>query len=771
MNGTLKDGLLSAPGNSTLSTLAPTVVRNSSQPYDMSSPAEGTSHSDGMYSVLVPMLNTAHASEILQLATMLAGTATGPGSGPAAANPEAARASPASRTPTRIVVLSVVEVPPDEPLTMGLDMARSYRALLEFLPSEVEAGGLQARVDRVVKVARDVAGAIHQAARDERASMMLLYWKGYAREPRRHLYGRITDAALISPPCNVVLARMEGWEKSKRIFLPVRGGPSAEQALNIGMSLAERMALPVAVMHNVPAPDDRVLKAPAENASESDFGIPQSTSQVEALGEEPYIVLNEQLRRVQEGVSVPVESILTRRPDPVEALLEEARTDDLLIMGLPARATGTDLKPPAGNDPDDAGDSARSSVALRVSQAKGPPVLLVSTPASIDLAGYARKVRSRRSRKRWVDMPFEHWFVEHTYHGDEFKDPDEFVKAKQASGLTISVAVLTSNDSKHIHSVLTGLKRVLVEMHHIADQIVVVDAGSTDDTLDIARGLGVEVYQASDILPEQGDLHGRGECWWKSLAVLRGDILVWLDPRARRFHPSTALSLAGPLLRNSTLQLVKAFGQSETSDGSHKAPQNRGDDFSPVDMSWGGFVVPHRDSDTVTEKVRVQALKPSDLASFSPGQIAMLPARTLLQVLSPSLAAVIAPFSRDMAARRPAMMGTPVFAGESLELGLLLSVAAEYGTDAVAQVELRHHQPSLPPSPSVRSAIDVLQVMARRLQDPAMRDFADSVAERLQKEIEGRRSPLRPDVTSGGFEVRALGPVERPPMSMVMGDG
>jgi glucosyl-3-phosphoglycerate synthase len=732
MQSTVNDELLSAAGDSILSTLATPVV-------------------------LVPMLNTAHASEILHLATMLAGTASGMGNDEhtPSADPTAYRIphSAFRIPPVRIVVLSVVEVPPDEPLTMGLDMARSYRALLDFLPSEVVVGGLQARVDRVVKVARDVAGAIHQAARDERASMILLYWKGHAREPRRHLYGRITDAALTSPPCNVVLARLEGWQRSKRIFLPVRGGPSAEQALNIGMSLAERMSLPVAVMHNVPAPDDR---------------IPHSRSQVEALGEEPYIALNERLRRVREGVTVTVESILTRRPDPVEALLDEARQDDLLIMGLPARAHRANHVA-SSDDLADGEESTQRSVALRVSQVKGPPVLLVSTPSPIDLAGYTNKVRSGRSRKRREDMPFEHWFVEHTYHGDEFKDPEEFVKAKRASGLTLSVGVLTSNDGKQMHSVLTGLKRVLMELHPIADQIAVVDAGSTDDTLEIARSLGVEIYEASDILPAQGDLHGRGECWWKSLAVLRGDILVWLDPRAKRFHPSTALALAGPLLRNSALQLVKAFGQSETSEGSHKSPQHKGDDFSPMDMSWGGFVAPHRDSGMVMDKVRVQALTPSDLASLSSGQLAMLPARTLLQVLSPSLAAVIAPYSRDMAARRGAMMGTPVFAGESLELGLLLSLAAEYGTNAVAQVELQHHQPSLQPTPSMRSAIEVLQVMARRMQDPAMRDFAAGLAERLQKEIEGRRSSPGPGDTPGSFEVRALGPVERPPMRMVLG--
>jgi glucosyl-3-phosphoglycerate synthase len=737
MNSMLEEGLRTAAGNSTLSTLAPAVV-------------------------LVPMLNLGHAPDMLQLAVML----TGPATMDRATNqpdPQSSVLTPQSSALPRIIVLSVVAVPPGEPLTMGLDMARSYRALLDFLPSEVEVSGRQVRVDRVVKVARDVATAIRQAAYEEHADMVLLYWKGYAREPKRHLFGRIADATLKSPPCSVMLARLEGWRRSRRVFLPVRGGPAAEQALHIGVSLAERMGLPMAVMHNVPPTTSDERRTTNDDSTKGRrlstgelTAMEAGITQVEALGEEPYIVFNEHLRRVRERTAVPVESILTRQPDPVEALLDEARGDDILIMGLPS--------------PEDGGDhasAAASSVALRVSNAKGPPLLLLNTPASIDLAGYARKVRAGRSKKRWVDMPFEHWFVEHTYHGDEFKDPEEFLKAKRASGVMLSVGILTSNDSKHIHSVLTGLKRVLVEMHPIADQIVVVDAGSTDGTVEIARGLGVEVFQSGEILPAQGDLHGRGECWWKSLAVLHGDIIVWLDPRARHFHPGTALSLAGPLLRVSTLQLVKAFGQTDTPDGPPRAARKK-DDFSPVDMSWGGFVVPRRDSESPSDQVRVQALKPSDLASLSPVQIGMLPPRTLVQVLSPSLAGVVAPFSRDIAARREAMLALPVFAGENLDLGLLLSVAAEFGTNAIAQVELRHHQPGPPPAPGVRSAIDILQAMSYRLHDPGMRKYAAEITDHLQKELEGKRATPRSEGAASMFEVRALGPVERPPMRRVL---
>jgi glucosyl-3-phosphoglycerate synthase len=717
--------------------------------------------------VLVPLLNTGLAGDMLDLAAHLT-RSSAQGIGAVAGE----RREPG---PPRIVVLSVVEVPPDQPLTMGLDMARSYRALLDFLPAQVEvqarAGGAryvtgQVRVDRMVKVARDVAAAIRQAAHDEKADLVLLYWKGYAREPKQHQYGRIVDALLVNPPCSVMPARVEGWHRGRRLLLPVRGGPAAEEALALGVGLAERAGLPLTVLHNVPrtptVPNlERLLSASEEGG--------EAVSQVEALGEEPFLVFNEELNRVREAVDVPIESILTRVEDPAQAILSEVRADDIVIMGLG----------PQGQQARVGGES----LALQVSAAKGPPLLLLSVPAAMDLRAYNRRLqarvsgrssRGRAGSRQWADMPFEHWFVEHTFHGDEFKDPEEFLRAKRAGGLSMSVVVLTSNDGERIHSVIMGLRKVLQEMHPLADQILVVDAGSSDGTPERARDLGAEVYEASEILAEQGDLHGRGESWWKSLAVAKGDLVVWLDPRARRFHPSTALALAGPLLRLPTLQMVKAFGGTRAEGKKEKRESRRErDDFSPVDMSWGGFVVPTRGENVAHPQVRVQALQPQDLESLDAGQMASLPPRTLFQVLCPALAGVIAPFGRDMAARRDAMVGLPVFTGESLDVGLLLSVATEFGTNAIAQVELGQGQPAPPPQPGLRGAGDLLQVMARRLQDAGMRRHAERIATRLAQEIEGKRNPALADgaVAARMFEVRALGPVERPPMQLVLRDG
>jgi glucosyl-3-phosphoglycerate synthase len=659
----------------------------------------------------------------------------------------------------RIVVLGVVEVPADQPLTTGMDMARSYRALFDFLPSEVDAGGRHVRVDRLVKVARDVPTAVRQAVEEEHAGLVLAHWKGHPRNPKLHVYGHILDDLLRDPPCDIILTRPDGWRDCGRVLLPVRGGPSAEQALDVALLLAEQGGMHLAVMHNVPASRSGTGPLSQGLLKKTPTG-PLSNAQVAAdvMETGPYVDFNEYLETVGQAASVQIERIATVSESATAAVLGEVQPEDLVIMGVGA------FSERGGKS----GQAGASTLPATVAANTKAPILLLRTRETLNLAKYASKAQVAHVRNAWTDMPFEYWFVENTYHGDEFRDPDEFLKLKQATGLSISVGLLTSNDARHLRSMITGLRRVLMEMHPLADQIAVVDAGSGDETLEIARSLGVEVYSAPEILPDEGSLHGRGESWWKSLAVLRGDIVVWLDPRATRFHPSAALALAGPLLRNANLQLVKAF--SLTQHDPHGAAMTkeqegrRGEGTAPLDVSWGGFVVPKRDGAwPFARRIRVQALKPSDLAALTPAQFAALPPRTILQVLSSSLAGVVDPFGRDYAARRDAMLSIPVFSGPNLELGMLLSVTSHWGSRALAQVELRHAQPAPPPQPGLPIAIDVLQVLAHRLEDDQLAGIASEIAARLQAELQG---PTGPD---SGIEVRALNPVERPPMSTVLG--
>ena len=83
----------------------------------------------------------------------------------------------------------------------------------------------------------------------------------------------------------------------------------------------------------------------------------------------------------------------------------------------------------------------------------------------------------------------------------------------------------------------------------LVSEIVAVDSRSSDGTrAAAAAGRARRVVQDHEILPDLPPGRGKGEALWKSLAVLRGDIVVWLDSDVVDFDPAFVTGLVGPLL-------------------------------------------------------------------------------------------------------------------------------------------------------------------------------------------------------------------------------
>src|SRR5215472_18467165 len=92
--------------------------------------------------------------------------------------------------------------------------------------------------------------------------------------------------------------------------------------------------------------------------------------------------------------------------------------------------------------------------------------------------------------------------------------------------MTISVCLPAVNEQATIGTVLQPLCADLQK--GLIHQLVVVDQ-STDRTPDIAWALGAEVYTQSDLMAHLGPVVGKGDAMYRSLSVLIGDIIVWLD--------------------------------------------------------------------------------------------------------------------------------------------------------------------------------------------------------------------------------------------------
>jgi glucosyl-3-phosphoglycerate synthase len=204
--------------------------------------------------------------------------------------------------------------------------------------------------------------------------------------------------------------------------------------------------------------------------------------------------------------------------------------------------------------------------------------------------------------------------------------------------------------------------------------VVLIDSGSTDETVEITQDLGVPVYQHNEILPQYDSFRGKGEALWKSLHVLKGDLIAWIDTDIVNIHPRFIYGILGPLLRHDTIQYVKGF---------YRRPLKTGDTL----QAGGG------------------------------GRVTELVARPLLNLFYPELSGIVQPLSGEYAGRRAALERVPFYVGYGVETGLLLSLVEEYGISGIAQVDLReriHHNQSL--SALGQMAFAIIQVFVDHLE-------------------------------------------------------
>jgi glucosyl-3-phosphoglycerate synthase len=242
-----------------------------------------------------------------------------------------------------------------------------------------------------------------------------------------------------------------------------------------------------------------------------------------------------------------------------------------------------------------------------------------------------------------TDIDTWEWFGKRTFHYQQF-EPAKLRAAKERLGLTVSVCLPTRDEAATVGTIVKALRKSL-ERSRLIDEIVVMDAGSVDDTATIALAEGARVFREQDVLPEVGPGSGKGEALWKSLHACRGDVICWIDADIRNFHPRFVHGLLGPLLMDPEVLYVKAF-----------------------------YERPIRERNS--------------LRSTGGGRVTEMVARPLLNLLWPQLAGIVQPLSGEYAGRRVALEQVPFSSGYGVELGLLVDLAERFGMDAIAQVDL-----------------------------------------------------------------------------------
>ncbi|TMC06632.1 MAG: glucosyl-3-phosphoglycerate synthase [Chloroflexi bacterium] len=573
------------------------------------------------------------------------------------------------------LLLGVVELPQGRPIAQSVTIARRYRSLLQRI-TELETR-LQGRFGVQVRVAGTIAQGVREAAYENAADVIVLEWPGLGshRPSDRHIDDLVAD-----PPSDLLLVRPDpagsGLRLNDGVLVPVRGGPSARLALRAAAALIGSRNVPLTALH---VHDPRHSDGRRDRES---------------------VEFHELLREFEVKRVEPVEVV---SQNPSQAITEAGRRHGVTVLGAFAEAARSSVL--VGSRLAKTVESLPGTVILAKSSRAVSPIIGDGIPPPISMG------------EEEVSAVVDKWFAENTFHSREFRDVERLVELKRRQGLTISLGLPTLNEEATIGDIIVTMRGALVDRVPLLDEIVVIDSMSTDRTVEIVRSLGVPVYQHSEILPEHGSFRGKGEALWKSLHVMRGDIVVWCDTDISNIHPQFVYGTVGPLLTDPRISYVKGF---------YRRPLN-----------FGG-----------------------ELQSAGGGRVTELTARPLINLFYPMLSGLVQPLSGEYAGRRELLERLHFFTGYGVEMGHLIDIVENFGLNCIAQTDLgvriHRNQELLDLS---KMAFAIMQVAVKRLGD----------RHRIHLLEEVNRSMKLIHYNSDRFflDVREIEDWERPPISAI----
>ena len=199
---------------------------------------------------------------------------------------------------------------------------------------------------------------------------------------------------------------------------------------------------------------------------------------------------------------------------------------------------------------------------------------------------------------------------------------------------SVSVVIPALNEEETVAGVVRAARG------SCANEVIVVDSDSTDNTAVNARKAGATVLNWREIAPEIPVQPGKGEALWRGVRAATGDIVVFLDADVTTVQAGWVDGLAGEFV-DKRVHLVKAT-YARALDG---APR-------------GG------------------------------GRVTELTAKPLLRLLLPDLPELDQPLAGEYAIRRSTALEVPFVAGYGVEAGLLIDVASLHGPSSLSQVDL-----------------------------------------------------------------------------------
>ena len=307
------------------------------------------------------------------------------------------------------------------------------------------------------------------------------------------------------------------------------------------------------------------------------------------------------------------------------------------------------------------------------------------------------------------------WLQTNTFHYSQFSDIEGSVDEKHKKNLKISLCLPTLNEAKTIGKEIVIMKSELMTRIPLLDEIVVIDSGSSDDTVSIARSFDAKVYLADDILPDQEKFRGKGENLWKALYICEGDIIVYLDADIKNIHHRFAYGLLGPLLLNDGIKYTKAFYDRPIAIGKSRVRPTGG------------------------------------------GRVTELVIRPMFSLFFPELTQILQPLSGEYAGYRDVFERIPFPIGYGVETSMILDICEQWGLDVIAQVDLEkrvhRHQDT---KALGRMSFVVMKTFFNRLEKLGIVEFRKEIYDQIIQ-YQLVKNKLQPDVL-------IMAGVERPPI-------
>lgn len=566
-----------------------------------------------------------------------------------------------------VLALGFVEVPQGRPMSYGTLNAYRQRRLIKRLIEADEARDMSVR--SVVRVGRSAVPEIVRTAEEQDCDLVVLGWD--ILQGKQLLSGKLHDL-VGKAERDIALVKPGRVRKNHNVLVAMRAGVHSTLALSIAGAICGHFDAKMSVLHiNV------------EKSGTAFAGV----------------------SRVDEQAGDAGEHITVGPGEIAGAIIERAEDFDFIIMG--ASMSGFDQSD-IGDVPKQVAREAKSTVII-VRSHRPDPVPVLEPYHRVETIADAEQESERLSE--FVDK----WFAENTFESREFERVDQLVELKRKQNLTISLGLPTLNEEETIGEIITMMKSELMEAVPLLDEIVLIDSGSTDRTLEIAAAAGIPVYQHPEILSEHGSYRGKGEALWKSLYILRGDIIAWIDTDIKNIHPQFVYGVLGPILRHPQLQYVKGFY--------HR----------PLRVDGG------------------------DMIQTGGGRVTELTARPLINQFFPALSGLVQPLSGEYAGRRSLLEQLSFYSGYGVEIGLLIDILDKFGLPVIGQVDLKkriHRNQSLEALSKMSFAI--IHAVMESLQDRHQVSFLHKINRRM--------SLIKRDDESFHLEPQEIFDYPRPPM-------